>query len=313
MKYFILLLTFFISNQIFAATCSSTSRTNYNSGQVLTSTALNADLNQLVSKVNAMDGGCITDGTLEATSLNATDFAALTNGIQQGCEVIYVDSNTVAVDKCMTSVNGKFVKTTTATNVTWGCSGCSAESAGVLTVYYVYAKTGSTGSTLNLLISTTAPNADGYDGSNNKVIGRFQNDASNNIERYAIYSWATLGFTRSSGVNITPGVTSVTTSGLTFGATNAATTPCTTGTCGMVAMGDMISSITWLSSGTYRIQFNKVYTKAVCSGNAKVGAEAQASMDFNVSEGLSTIVFHTYDSSGTITDGYGSLTCMASF
>ena len=77
---FIFSLSFlFIFSNSYAATCTTTSRTNYSSNQVLTSTALNADFNQLVTKANSFDLGCGTDGTLEFSSLNAADFASITN------------------------------------------------------------------------------------------------------------------------------------------------------------------------------------------------------------------------------------------
>lgn len=70
MKFLFLYL--FLFSNLYAATCTTTTRNNYSSGQVLTSSALNADLNQLVSKVNSLDGGCITDATLEESALQGT-------------------------------------------------------------------------------------------------------------------------------------------------------------------------------------------------------------------------------------------------
>lgn len=202
MKYILLFFAFI--NIAKAGTCTSTTRSNYSSNQVLTSSALNADFNQLVTKLNAFDGGCITDGTLEQTALNASDFSALYYGIQQGCALSYSDSNTISIDKCIASVNGSLLKTATATTVTWGCSGCSAEVAS--TSYYVYIKTGSTGSTLTPLISTTAPNGDGYDNSGNKILGSFLNNASSNIDPDRIYQWKvnSIGKDESSWTSYTP-------------------------------------------------------------------------------------------------------------
>lgn len=71
MKYFLILALVIFTNA-YSATCTTTTRTNYTSGQTLTSSALNADLNQLVSKVNSLDGGCITDGTLESSSVSGS-------------------------------------------------------------------------------------------------------------------------------------------------------------------------------------------------------------------------------------------------
>ena len=192
-----LILFIFLSvavNAAFGATCASTTRTNYTTNQVLTSSALNADFNQLVTKVNALDGGCVTDGTLEFSAIDSTQWGAVTKGIQQGCKVSYSDSNTISVGKCLASVNGSLVETTAANTATWGCSGCSNEAAS--TTYYAYVKNGSASSTLNVLLSTTAPNEDGYDNSSNKVLGRFYNDASSNIDQYTIRRWAVNGFTK---------------------------------------------------------------------------------------------------------------------
>lgn len=185
------LIGIFLSSTAFAATCTSTTRNNYTTNQVLTSSALNADFNQLVTKANAFDGGCITDDTLEATAVDSS-WDTLFKAVHQGCKVSYSDSNTISVGKCLAAVNGNLVATTGANTATWACSGCSSEVAS--TTYYVYAKTGSTGTTLNLLISTTAPNEDGYDNSGNKVLGRFYNDASSNIDQYSIDQWTTNRF-----------------------------------------------------------------------------------------------------------------------
>ena len=122
MKILILLL---MANLGYAATCTTTTRTNYTTGQILTAGALNADLNQLVTKANAFDGGCVTDGTVEFAALNSTDFASIINGVQQGCKVDFSDSNTLSVGKCIATVNGFSIRTTVANTVTWGCTSCS--------------------------------------------------------------------------------------------------------------------------------------------------------------------------------------------
>lgn len=173
------LFTLFSNNVAFGSTCSSISRSNAAANSILTSTQYNNDLNTVYNASNAFDGGCVTVGTLEYDALNTTQFAAVLNGVKEGCKVTVSDTNTLSVDKCMIAVNGLFVRTTVATTVTWGCTSCSAEAAS--TQYYLYVKTGSTGSTLNLLISTVAPTGDGYDASSNRVIGRFFNNSSSNI------------------------------------------------------------------------------------------------------------------------------------
>lgn len=188
MKLFLIFLFLVVATrEAFSATCTNTTRTNYSTGQVLTSSALNADLNQLVTKLNAFDGGCTTSGTLEFDALNTSNFGAMLNGITEGCKVSRSDSNTLSVGKCIASVNGNLIKTSSANTVTWGCSGCAGEASS--STFYVYAKTGSTGTTLDLLISSTAPGEDGYDVSSNKVLGSFYNDSSNNIATGGIHQW----------------------------------------------------------------------------------------------------------------------------
>lgn len=187
MKHIISLIIFIISASAFSATCTSTSRNNYSTNQILTSSALNADFNQLVTKANAFDGGCITDGSLEDDALNTTDFAPMLKGIKEGCKVTYSSATQVSISKCLAAANGQFVSTTIATTVAFGCSGCSSEVAS--TLYYVYIQTGSSGTTLTPLILTTAPNEDGYDNSGNKVLARFYNNNASDIDTYSIDQW----------------------------------------------------------------------------------------------------------------------------
>lgn len=192
MKKFILLLAFILISTVKAGTCTSISRTNSASLSVLTSSKYNSDLNTAYTFLNDYDGGCIESGSLESDALNTTQFAPLLKGLQQGCKVIYSNASTVQIDKCIASVNGNFVNTTSATNASFGCSGCSSEVAS--TSYYVYIQTGSSGTTLTPLILTTAPNNDGYDNSGNKVVGRFYNNGSSDIEQYSIDQWTTNSF-----------------------------------------------------------------------------------------------------------------------
>lgn len=186
MKNLIILFTL-IYGTVYASTCTTTSRTNYSTNQVLTSSALNSDFNQLVAKANSFDGGCITAGTIEYDNLNSTQFTPLLKGIKEGCKVSYSSASTISVGKCLTSVNGNFVYTTSANTATFGCTSCSAEVAS--TQYYVYIQTGSSGTTLTPLILTTAPNEDGYDNSGNKVLARFVNNAASDIDQYSIQQW----------------------------------------------------------------------------------------------------------------------------
>ncbi|MGE3608007.1 MAG: hypothetical protein AB7I27_00365 [Bacteriovoracaceae bacterium] len=191
MKTFLIFL-FLISSSAFAGTCTTTTRNNYSTNQVLTSSALNSDFNQLVTKVNAFDGGCVSNGSLEYDALNTTQFSPMLKGVKEGCKVSYSNASTLSVGKCLASVNGNFVYTTSPTTVSFGCSSCSAETSS--TAYYVYAATGSSATTLNLLILTTAPNEDGYDNSGNRVLAKFYNNASSDIDQNLIRQWVSNQF-----------------------------------------------------------------------------------------------------------------------
>jgi len=160
-----------------AGTCTTISRTDVGANSVLTSSKYNTDHNTAYAAHNAFDGGCVTDGTLESGALNTTDFSVLLNAPIEGCVVTRSDAATINVGRCRIAVNGTYHTTTSDNSVTWGCSGCSSETSA--TVYYVYVKTGDS---FALLISTSAPNNDGYDSSGNRVIGRFYNDAGSDIE-----------------------------------------------------------------------------------------------------------------------------------
>jgi hypothetical protein len=207
MKSLILLLLVAFSFNIYAGTCTSISRTNNSANAVLTSAKYNADLNTSYTNQNAYDGGCVTDGTLEAAALNSTEFAPQLNAVVSGCKVTRSDANTLSVDECFMTVDGNTLQTTSATTVTWGCGSCSAEAAS--SDYFLYVKTGSTGSTMNLLISTTGPTGDGYDTGSNKAIARFYNNGSSDIDQYSIDQWVVNGFIpQSTGwISWTPTVT----------------------------------------------------------------------------------------------------------
>lgn len=203
----LVLILLLASFEVFAGTCSSISRTNFAANSVLTSTALNSQFNTVYNHTNALDGGCVTDGTLESTALNTSDFAVLLKGTQRGCKVNYSDSNTLSISKCLAGVNGNFVSTSSAASVTWGCDNCASESASQN--YYVYIATGSSGSTLTPLLSTTAPNDDGYDNSGNLVLAKFRNAGSGNIDQYSIDQWLINKFVPSNTgwIEYTPTVT----------------------------------------------------------------------------------------------------------
>lgn len=183
MKKLLLMATaLFMSQHAYSATCTAPSRSNVAANSVLTSTEYNTSLNNAYNALAAgnLDLGCAASGSLDDTaSLNSTTFNALLNAVKDGCIATASDSNTISINRCMLAVNGSFVRTSTATTVTWGCSGCSGEASS--TLYYVYVATGSSGSTLTLKILTGAPNADGYDGSGNRLLAKFFNNASDNI------------------------------------------------------------------------------------------------------------------------------------
>jgi len=189
MKTLLILFSLFFTVSSFGGTCTSDTYTSNSANTVLTSTKYNGDNSTIYNRLAGnFDGGCVVDGTLEGAALNSSEFAVLYNGIHQGCKVTRSDAATVSVDKCILSLNGVFVRTTIGTTATWGCSGCTAESAS--TIYYLYAKSDSTGTTLNLLISSSAPNTDGFDGSTNKVLAKFYNDAGSDIDQYSIDQWS---------------------------------------------------------------------------------------------------------------------------
>lgn len=181
MKIFILLLMVLISKNVYSGDCTSISRTNNSANTVLTSTKYNADHNTAYTAINSADGGCIQDGTLEDGALNSTDFAVILNTPILGCEVTRSDAATISVAPCKAAVNGTYVNTATSTNVSWGCTSCASEATG--TEYYIYLKTGATGTEIgdDLLISTTAPNDNGYDSSDNRMLGKFFNNSDGDV------------------------------------------------------------------------------------------------------------------------------------
>lgn len=190
----LIILSFLFSLTAIAGTCSGISRTNANPNTILTSTKYNADLNSAYGFLNAFDGGCVSDNTVEKAALNTTDFKVPLNSIKEGCALTRADAATIAVDKCNVSVNNTWVSTTTTTNVTWGCSGCATETGS--TNYYVYAKTTSTPTSLALKISTEIPDGVGQDSGGNKILGYFYNNSSSDIETGSIFNWRVSNFDR---------------------------------------------------------------------------------------------------------------------
>lgn len=187
MKLLTIFIYFILSiNVAISGTCTSISRTSFGANTVLTSSELNNQFNTVYNHTNALDAGCLTDGTLENSALNASDFHPVVNHITGGCKVSYTDSNTVSISKCSATINGNFVNKTTATSLTWGCTDCSSESAS--TLYYVYLRGTSSGTTVNGLISTTAPDDAGFSGTD-RVLARFYNNSTSDIVQYSIDQW----------------------------------------------------------------------------------------------------------------------------
>ena len=193
MKY--LLLLFLITGSAYAGTaCSTITRTNNGANAVLTSSKYNADHNTAYTRINDLPGNCIQDGTLEFSALATAEFGVITNGTERGCEITRSDGNTISVASCLSAVNGNQINTATSATVAFGCTGCASDVAS--TEYYVYIKDGSTGVSLDgqLLISTTAPTSRGYDGSDNKALGKFRNDGSSSIASGNIVQYKVTGF-----------------------------------------------------------------------------------------------------------------------
>lgn len=186
-----------------AGTCSSISRSNFGANTVLTSTELNNQFNTVYGAANALDAGCLTDGTLELAAADSS-WNPVTDYIFSGCKVTYSNASTIAISRCYLGVNGNIVQKSTSSTVSFGCGSCSSETSG--TVYYVYVANGSTGSTLTPLILTTGPNEDGYDSSNNRVIGRFYNNNNGDIDQVSLDKWTGNGFKQvyEEQFNITP-------------------------------------------------------------------------------------------------------------
>ena len=261
-----LLLLFIIAFSVnsFGGTCSSISRTNANPNTILTSTKYNADLNTAYGFLNAFDGGCVNDNTVEKAALNTTDFAVPLSSIGEGCNLTKTGNASVTVDKCKISVNNRWISTTVSNPISYPCAGCSTVTGN--TAYYVYAKTTSTGSTLDLLISSTANDNVGFDGSGNKVIGKFTTTASGVISTGTVMSWTKNGFLNKDDILINPGAGYTET----FAAYMSSSpgligSACTSSPCGVAQVGNSISSITRTSTGIYQLNTVKTYTLLICT------------------------------------------------
>lgn len=209
-EFFIFIFTalaFSYFSQAEAGTCSSISRSSFGANTVLTSAELNSQFSTVYSATNDLDAGCLTDGTLEASALNVTDFQPLLNNVVAGCSISRSSASAISIGPCSMSINGNMVNKSGSTVVSMGCIGCSTEIAN--RSYYVYVKGDSTASTVNATISTTVPDALGYNGTN-KVVGRFYNDTGSDIEQYSIDQWVVNQFKTQETGKINSGALSIT-------------------------------------------------------------------------------------------------------
>ena len=179
-----------------AGTCSSITFTSAAARSQLTSTKYNTDNSTIYDFVNAYDGGCVSSRTLENDAISTSSnvgFAVPLNGIFNGCKVTLLDSSTMAINNCMASVNDKWVKTVTNTNVNWTHLDTGSEATG--TLYYIYIDSTSNGTTLTPVISVTAPGTDGLNGSD-RILARVVNDANGDF-RPIVRQWKVNDFDRS--------------------------------------------------------------------------------------------------------------------
>ena len=198
MKNLVLLLALFGAQEVMAVCSSQITRTNSSANSVLTSTKYNTDLNTVYTRANDLPGDCLQAGTVGSAKLTTSEFEVLFNGIHEGCRGTYSSASAVLIERCIMSLNNNFVRKETTTSVSMGCSGCTAETSS--TTFYVYVKSDSASSTINPLLLTGAPNSDGFDSSDNKVVARIYNDASSNINQYLVEYWDGQNFSPKDGI-----------------------------------------------------------------------------------------------------------------
>lgn len=270
MKLLLLLFLFLFSYEIFGA-CTPLTRENYGAFKVLKSSELNTDFNNIVDKVNNIDGSCVQGGTLELKSFTASDLAILHGQIKNGCKLSYVDANTVSVSACTIGVGQNLVQKNTTTNIAFGCTGCAPEVGKKL--YYVYAKASSVGGTLDLTISDEAPLESGYDTNGNRIIGRFYNgddrgplDTSGENETriypYSMVNYLTNKFDLNEGDTIAKSVA------FSFSFKSDSGFECTgiDTICTVNQSGDYVKEVKVVTSeGQYAITFKRSYKKLTCS------------------------------------------------
>lgn len=96
MKLLISLFFLVTSLEAFALCSTVLSRNNYTTNQILTSSALNADFNQLVTKTNEIDGDCITDATLAKAKLEASAFNETITSVSATYSILTTDQTVLA-------------------------------------------------------------------------------------------------------------------------------------------------------------------------------------------------------------------------
>ena len=172
-----------------SATCSSPiSRTNNAANSVLTSSKYNTDINTVYNHANDLDGDCITAGTIPDTALDTTNLGPQFNAIHQGFKCSRSDASTIGISKGWITVNGNNITTSSSTSIQFGCTGCSAEATA--TAYYVALKTGTVE---DPVITTTAPDDNGYQGTS-KYLCKFYNDGDGDIASGSIGQWVVNAF-----------------------------------------------------------------------------------------------------------------------
>jgi hypothetical protein len=91
MKLIISLFFLLTSFKAFSLCSTVLSRNNYTTNQVLTSSALNTDFNQLVTKTNEIDGDCITDATLPRAKLETSAFNLTVTAVSATYSILTTD------------------------------------------------------------------------------------------------------------------------------------------------------------------------------------------------------------------------------
>jgi hypothetical protein len=197
---FILLCFIFVSNIVNAGTCTAISRTEFVDGNTLSASDLNTQFGTAYSSINAADGGCIIDGSVELAALGTTEFSPQLKGIRRGCIVDRTATSSMLISKCLATVNNLNVATATSTSVTY--ANLDAGSIATGTSYYVYISTGSTGTTLTPKISATAPDDTGYNTSGDMFLAKFITNPVGEIQEGSVYNFDGVGYNLNKGSGV---------------------------------------------------------------------------------------------------------------